>query len=438
MKKLLLAFLSIVCMLSIIPINNIHAETYTQMYFKKELVHFPTLDSYIALTDENKPSTFNSKFHYILFTNIAKENGKYYLYFTYNSDTKKQYSKYLEIETARESGNNIIIDSNKYYSVYGKDEYVIKYELNKKFLNKETLYFVFKTCANKNGNFEDREFVKIKNPFCYNSIEFEDKEITLRAGSNQSVDVSPKGKDYYIGKFTFTSSDTSVAAPQHKTATGVYVNTFDAGTSTITAKSITGKTAKLTVHVVKDDFPFYDVNPNTWYRGTIEEVYKLGLMSGAEKYKFKPNANMTRAMVASVFHRMEGSKPTAYEKLFSDVTDGKYYSGSVTWAKQKGVINGYEDGTFKPNKNVTREEMVTMIYNFAKYKGKYRAPSTTISQFKDHTSVSPYAKESMKWAVQNGLISGKDNGTRLDPKGTATRAECAKMLLKAYNLIYKK
>ena len=439
MKKFLLTILTLVCVIALVPINNVYAETYYKNYFNKTLTHYPTTDYYIALNDENGPiASFLANYHYIFYTGISKENDKYYLYFTYLSDTKDQYSKYFAIETGKTSGDKVLVDSVNYYSVFGKKEYEIKYELDKKFLNTKTLYFIFKTCPEKTEKDEDREFVKIRNPFCYDSIEFAEKEIILNAGSNKFISITPSGSKFYAGEFTFTSSNSSVAAPQHKKATAVYVNSFDAGTATITAKSITGKTAKLTVHVIKDEFPFYDVNPNEWYRKTIESVYNLGLMTGAKEYMFKPNSNMTRAMVASVFHRMEGSKPTAYEPLFSDVKNGKYYSSTVTWAKKNGVINGYNDGTFKPEKNVTREEMATMIYNFAKYKGKYKTPTTAITQFKDHTSVSPYAKEAIKWAVQNGLISGKDNGTRLDPKGTATRAECAKMLLKSYQLIYKK
>ena len=184
-------------------------------------------------------------------------------------------------------------------------------------------------------------------------------------------------------------------------------------------------------------FPFTDVSNKQWYYGVINEAYQLGLMTGATETLFKPNANMNRGMVAIVFHRMEGSKKVEYSSIFPDVANKQYYTTSVLWAKQTGVINGYKDGTFKPLRNVSREEMATMIYNFARYKGLDMSASKDITYFDDYNKITPYAVGPLQWAVEKGLMSGKDNGTRLDPLGTATRAECSKMLVQAYKVIYK-
>ncbi len=188
---------------------------------------------------------------------------------------------------------------------------------------------------------------------------------------------------------------------------------------------------------VEKPFPFTDVSNKQWYYGVINEAYQLGLMTGASDSLFKPNANMNRGMVAIVFHRMEGSKKVEYSKVFPDVANKQYYTTSVLWAKQTGVINGYKDGTFKPLRNVSREEMATMIYNFARYKGLDMSASKDITYFSDYAKITPYARVTLQWAVEKGLMSGKDNGTRLDPLGTATRAECSKMLVQAYKVIYK-
>ena len=188
---------------------------------------------------------------------------------------------------------------------------------------------------------------------------------------------------------------------------------------------------------VEKPFPFTDVSNKQWYYGVINEAYQLGLMTGATDTLFKPNANMNRGMVAIVFHRMEGSKKVEYSKVFPDVANKQYYTTSVLWAKQTGVINGYKDGTFKPLRNVSREEMATMIYNFARYKGLDMSASKDITYFSDYAKITPYARVTLQWAVEKGLMSGKDNGTRLDPLGTATRAECSKMLVQAYKVIYK-
>jgi hypothetical protein len=188
---------------------------------------------------------------------------------------------------------------------------------------------------------------------------------------------------------------------------------------------------------VEKPFPFTDVSNKQWYYQPINEAYQLGLMTGASDSLFKPNANMNRGMVAIVFHRMEGSAKVEYSKVFPDVGKHEYYTTSVLWAKQKGVINGYMDGTFKPLRNVTREEMATMIYNFAKYKGLDVKASKDITGYTDYKQISTYARVTLQWAVEKGLMSGKLNGTKLDPLGTATRAECSKMLVQAYKVIYK-
>ncbi len=197
------------------------------------------------------------------------------------------------------------------------------------------------------------------------------------------------------------------------------------------------KTAKANLKPAQVTFPFTDVSNKQWYYGVINEAYQLGLMTGATETLFKPNANMNRGMVAIVFHRMEGSKKVEYSSIFPDVAKNQYYTTSVLWAKQTGVINGYTNGTFKPLRNVTREEMATMIYNFARYKGLDMSASKDITYFDDYNKITPYAVGPLQWAVEKGLMSGKDNGTRLDPLGTATRAECSKMLVQAYKVIYK-
>lgn len=180
-------------------------------------------------------------------------------------------------------------------------------------------------------------------------------------------------------------------------------------------------------------FKFDDVSEAAWYRSCVEDVYYLGLMTGVSNTLFKPNATMNRGMVATVLHRMSGSVEMDYFPFFSDLSNNQYYTVPVIWCYSTGIIHGYSDNTFKPLKSVTREEMVTMLYNFAKYKNvDVRGNNGVTEGFKDYNQVSQYAKTAMNWAVTNGIITGKDNGTRLDPKGTATRAECAKMLVKLH------
>ena len=184
-------------------------------------------------------------------------------------------------------------------------------------------------------------------------------------------------------------------------------------------------------------FPFEDVFKGQWYYEYVDEAYQLGLMTGATETLFKPTVSMNRGMVAIVLHRMEGAEEVAYAPIFPDVYDKQYFTTAVMWAKQTGIITGYNNGTFMPLKNVTREEMATMIQRFAKYKGLDVASSKDITYFKDYADISTYAKAPIQWCVENGVLSGKFEGTKVDPLGTATRAECAKMLVQAYKVIYK-
>ena len=184
-------------------------------------------------------------------------------------------------------------------------------------------------------------------------------------------------------------------------------------------------------------FPFEDVFKGQWYYEYVDQAYQLGLMTGATETLFKPVVSMNRGMVAIVLHRMEGAEEVPFAPIFPDVYDKQYFTTAVMWAKQTGIITGYNNGTFMPLKEVTREEMATMIQRFAKYKGLDVASSKDITYFQDYADISTYAKAPIQWCVENGVLSGKFEGTKVDPLGTATRAECAKMLVQAYKVIYK-
>ncbi len=182
------------------------------------------------------------------------------------------------------------------------------------------------------------------------------------------------------------------------------------------------------------EFPFTDVKESAWYYEFVKEVYERGLMTGFDSTTFAPKETMTRAMVATVLYRMAGSPETTYEKLFPDVPAGKYYSFATTWAVQNGVVSGYGDGKFKPGTNVTREQLATMLYNYANMLGMDTSDRADLTVYKDGTQISGYAKNPMRWAVANGILSGTATG-ELKAKSDATRAEVAKMLLNFYKLL---
>lgn len=173
--------------------------------------------------------------------------------------------------------------------------------------------------------------------------------------------------------------------------------------------------------------PFADVDENAWYGEAVRYVYEKGLMSGTSAAAFEPNANTTRAQMAAIFCRLDGSPAVEGRNNYTDVEYGSWYYDAVTWARQSGVMSGYGNNLFGPNDPVTRQQLAAMFCNYANYKGYDVTAAGGLSGFTDAGEISPWAQDAVKWAVGIGLMNGKGGGI-LDPQGTATRAEVAAML----------
>lgn len=180
------------------------------------------------------------------------------------------------------------------------------------------------------------------------------------------------------------------------------------------------------------ELPFTDVPTGTWYYEPISYVYQHKLMAGMTDTLFAPDGTLARAQFATVLYRMNGEPDVSYSDVFPDVPKGQWFTDAVMWASNEGIVNGYGDtGLFGPDDNITREQMTLMMYYYAKYKDIDIGNSADLSEYKDASDVSKYAKEAMQWAVGNGIIVGEENGTILNPQGNATRAECA-VIIKAF------
>ena len=228
------------------------------------------------------------------------------------------------------------------------------------------------------------------------------------------------------------SSDPFVANVENGIITG-----YKQGTAIITAE-VGGKIANCTV-VVKEEnnfesFPFSDItqNPADWKYESVKYVYDHKIMNGISNTDlFKPDHFLTRSMFATVLYRMAGEPPVTFKKLFSDVDDGRWYSNAIVWANEQKIVSGYSDGRYGINNNITREQIAKMLYEYAKNCGNDVSIGNELGGFIDSSIVSDWAVGYMKWATAVGMITGKPNGNgsfRLDPKGQATRAECAKMI----------
>ena len=167
--------------------------------------------------------------------------------------------------------------------------------------------------------------------------------------------------------------------------------------------------------------PFYDVPKYEWFFNDVAYCYKNGLMTGMSATRFAPNETTTRAQFATVLYRMAGSPAVTASSPFGDCR-GHWAEKAITWAYQKGVVNGVGNNSFAPDERITREQMVTMLF---RYSGA-SAPSGSLS-FTDAYRISGYARPAVIWAVQNNIVSGMPDGS-FNPQGYATRAQLAKVL----------
>ena len=170
---------------------------------------------------------------------------------------------------------------------------------------------------------------------------------------------------------------------------------------------------------------FIDVAANAWYKDAVQYAYDNGLMTGVSANEFAPDATTTRGMIVSMLARLEGVE-SANDAGFADVSD-EWYATAVNWAASVGVVNGYEDNTFRPNDAITREQLAAILMNYAAYKGQDVSARASLDAYSDAENVSTWATDTMSWAVAEGYITGMTADT-LQPQGSATRAQVAAIL----------
>ena len=176
--------------------------------------------------------------------------------------------------------------------------------------------------------------------------------------------------------------------------------------------------------------PFTDVSAGDWFYEAVQFVYENGLMDGVAGNLFAPNATLNRAMAVTILYRLEGSPDLDGENLgypFADVDGDAWYGDAVYWARCNGIVDGVENNHFDPTGSLTREQMATVLYRYAQYKGADVSASGDISGFADSANVSSWAVDAVKWAVGSGLVNGVE-GNALAPQGTSTRAQTAAIL----------
>lgn len=238
-------------------------------------------------------------------------------------------------------------------------------------------------------------------------------------GATITITLSPD-KGYKLDKLTVTDGSGKTVSTVKKSDT-VYTFTMPAsavkvGVSYVKATETPSKTK------------FNDVSANDWFASAVDYVTGKGMMNGTADNTFSPKANTTRGMVVTVLYRLE-NQPSTSAASFTDVASGAYYANAVAWANANGIVSGYGSGKFGPNDKVTREQLAAILYRYAQYKKYDVSGAKSLDGYTDAQSVSSYAVPALQWANAAGVVTGK-SGSKLDPKGNATRAEVAAMLMR--------
>ncbi len=170
--------------------------------------------------------------------------------------------------------------------------------------------------------------------------------------------------------------------------------------------------------------PFTDISESAWYYDAVKFVSENSLMNGYGNGIFAPDAYLSRSMLAQILYNREGRPAVSENNAFADVASDAWYSEAVAWAAARGIVSGYGNGLFGPSDHITREQLAVMLWRYA---GEPAATNKEL-HFNEVDEVSAYALDALCWATENGIINGKGGGI-LDPRGQATRAQVAQMLM---------
>ncbi len=169
---------------------------------------------------------------------------------------------------------------------------------------------------------------------------------------------------------------------------------------------------------------FEDFDVDSWYHEDIDYVVENEIMNGVSETEFAPDGNLTRAMLVTILYRAEGEPATNRSIPFSDVDMGAYYANAVVWAEQNEIIKGISETEFAPDSNVTREQLATIIFRYAQFRGMDAITTEENLHFDDAEDISEYAITAMNWGIGRDYLYIRSEG-KINPAKDATRAEVA-------------
>ena len=226
-----------------------------------------------------------------------------------------------------------------------------------------------------------------------------------------------------------------------------YLDTLNAGTYTLRVnfKDSTYATISFTVSaaaVTAKDSRFTDVSKSAWYYDAVMYVYEKGLMVGTADDTFSPNVELSRAMIVTILYRHAGELDVSgLTNLFDDVAAGQWYTDAVKWAADNGIITGYGNGKYAPETSVTRQDIAVILMRYMNYRGIVLPVNAMRITFADEDAISDYAMDAIqtfnKLGVINGTGTNAQGQTIVEPKGNATRAQAAMLLMNFLQMIEK-
>ena len=243
---------------------------------------------------------------------------------------------------------------------------------------------------------------------------------SAKAGATVTLTATPD-EGYALGTLTVTDRFGD-AVRVTENSDGTYTFTMPNGQVTVTATFVQ-------VEEPAPTEPFIDVAEGDWFYDAVVYAYQNELMDGVGGNRFAPNSETTRAQLVTILYRLEGQPAVSGDLPFTDVETGTWYTNAVLWAAQNGIVNGVTDTTFAPGDNITRQQLVTILYRYAEAKGYDVSASADLSGYPDAGQVQDYAQPAMAWAVAENIIQGMEDGT-LKPAGNASRAQIATILMR--------
>lgn len=293
-----------------------------------------------------------------------------------------------------------------------------------------TVYSCFGLKISRNGNWQwnmNIEKVDMTN------MSLEEKRLILDELPLGAALCFPGHEMFYLGKVDGKYYVLSAGSSMLSQATGKRLRTRDVMINTLDVRRANGNTwigdltkAFMPCYPITDGKVF-DFPALRWYHDGIAYCLKNKLMTNHEDGTFGVSETASRAMIVTTLWRLAGSPSVDSGSVFADVAENAWYSDAATWAAAVGIVNG-ADGLFNPGTSITREQLAAILYRYADVNDFDVSDTGDLSKFTDRGTVSSWAQTATEWAVANGILSGK-GGNTLVPKGNASRAEVAQILM---------